>query len=246
MSPATPPGDGFAILVLVPPPQADHDLPLRLVGEFRGLEAEPGTERVDADRLLHEDVLARLDGGVEVEGAEARGRGEDDEVDVRQVEEPLGGVEAGEPSILGAVDLVLHALHAFECAVDAVLKRVGDRRELDVRPGHGERLLEGPGPATTGPDQPDLDRVAGGVLGVDSAQGRQRGGAGGDRLQGITAGERERRHAEGSGRCGIQNATRGQDTRWAQPGESADGGAGGGRQRKKHSRGRITRPRLAC
>ena len=81
-------------------------------------------------------MLPGLDGGVEVKRPEAWGRGQDYEVDVGQIKEPLGGVEARKPAVLWAVDLALHLLDALERTVNAVLKRVCDRRELDVRPGH--------------------------------------------------------------------------------------------------------------
>ena len=51
--------------------------------------------RVDGDRLLGEDVLAGLDGGLEVHRAEAGRRGEDHDVDVAG-DHLLVGVEADE------------------------------------------------------------------------------------------------------------------------------------------------------
>jgi hypothetical protein len=60
---------------------------------------------VDGDGLLHEHVLAGLDGGLEVDRAEAGRGGEDDDVRAR-LEHALEAVEPGEDAILGDVDLL--------------------------------------------------------------------------------------------------------------------------------------------
>ena len=124
-------------------------------------------------------MLARLDGRVEVEGAEARRRGQDHKVDVGQIDQLLGGVEPGKPAVFRTVDLVLHALNALERAINTVLKCVSDGRELDVGAGHGERLLHGPGAAAPGPDQAHLDRVARRIFRMGGPQAGERGGRSG-------------------------------------------------------------------
>ena len=81
---------------LVAPLGAGHDreaLVLRLLGRVEHL-ADAG--HVHADRLLGEDVLAGLDGRLEVDRAEARRGGQDDVVDLRQGQELLVRVEAVE------------------------------------------------------------------------------------------------------------------------------------------------------
>ena len=169
---------------VVVPLESDDDLELLFVGHLRRLEAQPRPEAVDAHRLLHEDVLAGLDGRVEVERPEAGGRREDDEVAV--VEHLLVAVEALELTVLGDVHLAFHAFDRLERPLDAVLEGIGDRGDLHVRSRHGEGLLEGTRATTAGTDQADADQVGRRALGVDGGDGESgTHGTGGP--QGVTA-----------------------------------------------------------
>ena len=67
-------------------------------GELRRGDHRADAERVDRHRLLREDVLAGLDRGLEVRGAEEGRGGEDHHVDVRG-QHLLVGVEAGEAGL---------------------------------------------------------------------------------------------------------------------------------------------------
>ena len=58
--------------------RAGDDGQALLLGELRGGDDRADADRVDGHRLLHEDVLSRLDDRLEVERPETGRRGQDD------------------------------------------------------------------------------------------------------------------------------------------------------------------------
>ena len=89
----------------MPALQADADGQVLLLGFFGRGQNHPHAGAVDGDRLFHEDVLAGLDGRLEMDRAEAGRRGQDHQVGTG-VDRLLIGVEADELPLLGNVDLL--------------------------------------------------------------------------------------------------------------------------------------------
>ncbi len=99
--------------------------------------------------------------------AEARRRGQDDQVDVR-IDGLLVSVEADELAIVRHVDAIsLFVLQRRQAAFEPVAKGVGHGHQLDVA-GGGQGLIGGAGSAAAAADQRDLDLV---VTGRMSAAG---------------------------------------------------------------------------
>ena len=194
----------LAVAVLVAALETDDHLELLLVGHLCRRQADLGAKAVDAHRLLHEDVLPRLHRFLEVERPEAGGRREDDHVTV--LEDLLVGIDPLEAPILGAFDLVLHLLDGPQGTVDAVAEGIADSGQLDVRPRHRERLLEGTGATAAGADEADADDVARRVLPVhDRHCGEGAADRSGD-LEGVAAGEGARGGAWADG-CAHRRGT---------------------------------------
>ena len=103
-----------------------------LGGGAARLHDRPHARRVDGGRLLHEDVLARLDRGAQVLGPEVGRRGEDHVVDLRHGEQLLVRVEADEAALLGDVEVDLTQVVA--AAVDPVTEHVRQGDDLDAGP----------------------------------------------------------------------------------------------------------------
>ena len=180
-------GQSLPILVLVAALQADDHLELLLVSHLGGREDQPGAETVDADRLLHEDVLASFHRRLEMEGAKTGGRGEDHQIAV--IKHLLVAIEPLELPLLRAVDLVLHRLHRLERPFDLVAEGVGNGSHFDVRSGHRQRLLQGSRAAAATPDHADPDHIARRRLPMHSRHGRERPGHTTGQLEGVTTGE---------------------------------------------------------
>ena len=205
---------GLAIPVVIAPLQADDHLEFLLVGHLRRLETEPGTEGIDADRLLHEDVLAGLDRRIEMERAKARRRGQNHQI--AMLEHLLVAVETLELPVLRTVDLLLHRLDRLEGTLDAVVEGIGHGCEFHVRPRHGERLLKGAGAPAAGADEADPNHLARRRLPLGTGLGGHRASDDAGSLEGIAAGkrgsgrDRSRIHAHGSRdrACGYKLASR--------------------------------------
>ena len=146
--------------------------------------------------LLHEHVLARLDGRLQVQRPEMRRRGQDDVVDLRHGQQLLVGVEAGEAPFLRDFDAQLGQLRP--AAGQPVLEQVGQGDHLDVlllglrafgrRPrcgsrdriddlgGRAEGVQHRAGAAAAAADQADLDLDLGRLGRVYEGNLRQRRG----------------------------------------------------------------------
>ncbi len=116
--PVVNPPDGLLILLAVPPLRAGDHGELLLLSEFRRLNHRANALGVHAGGLLHEYMLARLDGGLEMLGPPVRRRHQENHLDLGR-QHPLVRVEAHEA-------LVRRDLHGGG----------------HVRPELGERLLE--------------------------------------------------------------------------------------------------------
>ena len=163
-----------------------HSQPL-LFRQLAGGDEAPDADRVGGDRLLAENVLAGVDTGLEVLGAEAGRSGQDHVVDIG-LEQLLVGVEADELALLRDIEPLERAALAgrvgqgLEALLQVVLVEVGHRHQPDVRRGE-QHVLRRPGAAPAAADHPDLDQV--GVLPVGVAQDRKPGqGAGGGHAPG--------------------------------------------------------------
>ncbi len=156
--------DGRDVFGLMPALRADADAEALLLGELVGREHRPDAGRVDRDGFLREDVLARCHGRRQVRRPEARGRGEDDVVDVSR-QDFLVGVEAGERAVVG--NFVLggerRVAGRFLGQRGAALRepigqQVAEGHDLDaVRRSHHVHRRAGPAPATA--DDADANHV---------------------------------------------------------------------------------------
>ncbi len=151
--------------------------------------------RIDGDRLLHEDVLARLDGRRELRGAEAGGRTQQD--DIRAGGDGFFiGIEADEPAFRRHIDAVAELLlEAVQGALDRLGEGVGHGHELDVAVGLvQQRIGGGARAAAAAADEGDLDLVAaGGMRRLAEFERAERGHRGRRAFDEIPAGQRERR-----------------------------------------------------
>ena len=148
-----------------------HDEGQALLGGPPGrLDERPHSHRVDRARLLDEQVLARLHGGRDHLGAEARGGQQHDQVDVVEGEDLLVGVEPQEDALGRDLDLARDLLAQLrESRVDLVREEVGDGHELDT----GRRLeaVDGIGRAAlAAADDGHADRVR--ARGEDTGRGK--------------------------------------------------------------------------
>ena len=168
------PLDGLEVGVLVMALESDAHLEILPPGLFGGGQDLADAGGVGGQGFFHEGVLARLDGVVEMERPEARGRGVDDHVHAA-VDGPLVGVEPDEPPLRRHVDLRLQAAggaladpaaagQVLQACLEPVLEGVGHGPELD-RPGGAQRLGGGPGAAVSTAEQGHLDFVAAGGMG---------------------------------------------------------------------------------
>ena len=158
------PLDRRDVLGLMPALRADADAKALLFREFIRREHGPDAGRVDRDRLLGEDVLARVDGGRQVCRPETGWRGEDDVVDVGR-QDFLVGVEAGERPVVG--DLVLGSERRVAGGFfgergatlrQAVREQIAERHDLDaVRRTHHVHRRARPAPAAA--DNADANHV---------------------------------------------------------------------------------------
>ncbi len=115
---------------------------------------------VDAHRLLGEEVLAGLDGRLDVLGPEAGRGGQHHQVTA--VDDLLIGVEADEAAIVGDIDLILVVAHALTAVPQVVLEHVAQGIQLDVVAGAGRRadVVGGAAAPAAAADQADLDHIA--------------------------------------------------------------------------------------
>ncbi len=152
------------VALLVMPLQADNNFEILLVGQLVGLQQRAEAGGVDATRLLHEDVLAGLDGRGVMDGAETGRRGDQHHVGTRR-NRLLVGVETDEHAILGQIDLVaILLLQLGGATLGPIGKGVGHGDQLDVV--HGiEAILRRPGAAATAADQGNLQFITSGGVG---------------------------------------------------------------------------------
>ena len=150
------PLDGFAVARVKAALQAREQAQFLLLGQVAGGLHPPHAHRVDAVRLLHEDVLARADPRLGVHGVKLRRTG--DQHHVHAVDHLLVAVEAHEAVVV--VHRHLLGMGLFE-VIAGGLEVVGE----DVTHGHQfhvgaglEALVGGPGAASAAADHADLDR----------------------------------------------------------------------------------------
>ncbi len=174
------------------PLQADADFQVLGLGMLIGGQHAADARPVDAQRLLGEDVFARLDGRLEMNRAEAGRRRQDDQVDVRR-QELFVRVEAGELMVgLDGDPLRLRAefvLEVMQAALQLVLEGVGHRHELHV-PLRRQGLMGRSGTASAAADQTDANHIAAaGIRPRERITGQQAGAESGSRrrLHEVTA-----------------------------------------------------------
>ena len=125
---------------------------------FVDFQASPNAGPVHGNRLLGKDVLARGHRGLQVHGAEAGRRGQDDVINAAP-EHLLISVEADEPAILGHIDLIGDIfLELLKAGIEPVLERVTHRDQLDVRRRVYD-VLGGARPAAPAADEAHADQV---------------------------------------------------------------------------------------
>ena len=205
----------LALAVVVAPAEAGDDRQVLLLRLAARLQDRADAGGVDGDRLLAEDVLAGLDGRLEVQRPEVRRRGQEHHVDAAG-DHLLVGVEADEAAVGRDVDLGRRSSASFwsvlEAVLEPVLEGVAHRDELDVRVGV-QGLRGRAGAAAAAADEADAQGVAAG--GVDQRRGTQRDGAGrggGQELAAQGAGKgnasRESPWSRGGGRRDLFYTTR--------------------------------------
>ena len=158
---------------VVSPRQAGDDaqaLARRYVGRFEDHFDARAVHRVG---LFAEDVLAGVDGGLEVNRREVRRHGDEHHVDAAS-EQPLASVEADEPVVGVDGDLAgLDGGDLGEAAGDPPVEHVGHGHQLRARIG-GERIGRRAGPASAAADQPHPQRLP--AAGMDAPRERQASG----------------------------------------------------------------------
>ena len=96
------PSDGFSHEIVIAPAEAGDDRQVLLPGERAGVDDGADAGAVGGDGLFDEAMLAGLDGGLEVQRAEAGRGGEQD--DVNALDDLLVGVEPGKAVVVGDVE----------------------------------------------------------------------------------------------------------------------------------------------
>ncbi len=124
--------DGFEVTGLVSALGTGGDAEAFLFGEFTGFDHEACALGVDGGGFFDEDVLACLDGGHELGGAEVGRGGEDDVIDVGEGEELVGGIPAGEAVVFAYDDGVGEVFEVFAAGGEAVGEEVGEGDDLDI------------------------------------------------------------------------------------------------------------------
>ena len=190
--------DRLDVPLLVAALGAGDDGDVLLLGLVHQPVALAGAGRVDAHRLLAEDVLAGLHRRIQVVRAEPRRGGEDDQVHVGG-EQLLVGVQPDERAVRGqlhlldepAVVLALLVGERLHRVLGPVLECVRDGDDLELRRLAVDLLLgvedvlDGPHAATAAADEADLDGVA--PAGREQpGRRRHRGRHGGGGLQEVT------------------------------------------------------------
>ena len=146
---------GLAEGVAVAETEARDDREALRLRHLAALQDRVNARGIDGDRLLGEDVLARLHGRAEVNRPELRRRGEQYHVDTA-VEKLLAGVEPHEPVLGADVDLAADLrvlLEDRQALLEPVLEGVGHRDELDVRVGRSA-CVAAPVPRPPQPTRP--------------------------------------------------------------------------------------------
>src|SRR5665213_1980939 len=189
------PLDGFDVVGLMMALKSDADLEVLFLGFLDGGQEFANALGIGRHRLFRKDVLALLDGVLEMNRPKSRRRRDDDQVGAG-VDRLLIGVEADKLMIVLDIDLVaVLALERVVRTLEAIFKRVGHRDQFD-RPLRGaQRLPGGAASATAAADERDLDRlIAGGMSRPrDKAiGGGYRGGGGRRGLYKIATGGRSR------------------------------------------------------
>src|SRR5262249_11460734 len=177
------------VRTLVAPLGAGDDAEVLLLRFLVGGQHLADAGRIDGDRLLGEEVLARLDDRLDVQGPEARRRGQHDQV--AAVDDLLIGVEPDEAAVVGDVELLLGGaglLQPVAAGLQVVLEGVAQSVDLDVVAGAGclADIVRGAGAPATAADQADLDGIA--ARGVRVAQQAQADGGGGRTPQEVPPG----------------------------------------------------------
>ena len=182
---------------------AGNDGQLLLLGLLVGGQNLADAGGVDADGLLGEEVLAGLDGRLDVLGPEARRRGQHHQV--AAIDHFLVGVEADEAALVGDVELLLGVFgiaDGLAAVLEVILEHVGQGMNLDVV-RRACRLADVVGRArapAAAADQAHLDGVV--ALGMGVGQKAKAGRGRGRRLEKVTAIGRSRSVMRFSGSMG--------------------------------------------
>src|SRR5580704_10844393 len=154
--------DGFQILGLVVSLQADADFQILLFGVLIGGQYAADARAIHAERFLGEDVLARLNGGLEMNRSEPRRSRQNDQVD-RTRQKLFVGIEAVELVFgLDSHPLGLRLelpLEVPQAALQLVFKSVGHGDKLNVALRR-ERLVCRPGSTSATTHKADANLVA--------------------------------------------------------------------------------------
>ena len=167
---------GLAHAVMIAPAQAGDDGQVLLLGLFAGGQHGADARRIDGDRLLGEDVLARIHRCLEVHGPEVRRRRQQHHVYKR--DHLLVSVEAGETAVwldLDSAGYGLVPLELIQTRLQAIREHVAHGDQLGVLVG-GQRLLGCAGSAVAATDQADAEDVAPGRVNGRSQRSQRRAG----------------------------------------------------------------------
>ena len=189
--------------------QAHDDFQSLLVGQLVGVHQGSEARRIDAQRLLHEHVLAGLDRRRVLGGPKAGRGGHDDQMHVAR-HRLLVGFQAGELTLRGHVDPFAElAFQHLQRAVDTVLERVRDRHDLDGRI-RLQAVRRRPGASAAAADDRHADFVVAGRVGhAGHTRARSQSGAGDGQRRGfqkIAAGRSRMSHGHSSRRLRLPAA----------------------------------------
>ena len=154
--------------------QSNSDFQVLGLGLLVELQHLAAGRTVHGEGLLHEHVQPLGDSVAELNPAESRGCGQDDDVPwLQAIHGLLIAVEPNELAVLRDIHLVfLLLLEAFKAVVELLLEHVGHGDELGGAALAGKGVVGGAGSAPPAADEGYLDEIA--PRGVDMGEGHPR------------------------------------------------------------------------
>ena len=164
--PVVNPLDRFADHRVVAPTEPRHDAQVLLLGQFAGRHHASHARRIDAHRLLREDVFVGLNGRSQMQWAKLRRRGQQHHVDSRWRSIPCRNRSRRSTSPgPRRPDRDASSSSCLRCRLHPIGESVGHGHQTHARIGV-DRIRSGPGSPTAAANQTDLQNVAAGRIGA--------------------------------------------------------------------------------